>query len=120
MTKLNKIIFTFLLLFLKINSQIPSNKVINTCGKLGYDPPSGPEECKEKGEYCCFLHIQNTKTTTEELKFCVSSPSDIDIDDVKSEIQSYTGYKILQLSCNKGQIIKDSITVLLVLFFIFF
>ena len=121
MTKLNKIFFLFLLLSLKISNQLPTGKVINTCGKLGYDPPNSASDCVEKGEYCCFLRIQNTKDPNEaELKFCVSSPSDIDESDVKSEIEQYTGYQIKELKCNNSKIIKNSMAVLFILLFILF
>ena len=120
MTKLNKIFFLFLLLSLKISNQLPTGKVINTCGKLGYDPPGSASDCVEKDEYCCYLHIQNKQDTTEELKFCVSSPSDIDVDDVKSEIEQYTGYEIKELKCNNSKIIKNSMAVLFILLFILF
>ena len=136
MTKLNKIFFLFLLLSLKISNQLPTGKVINTCGKLGYDPPNSASDCVEKGEYCCFLRIQNTKDPTEgeiccfvslltpnnqqPIKFCVSSPSDIDESDVKSEIEKYTGYQINELKCNNSKIIKNSMAVLFILLFILF
>ena len=102
MTKLNKIFFLFLLLSLKISNQLPTGKVINTCGKLGYDPPSSASDCVEIGEYCCFLRIQNTKDPNEaELKFCVSSPSDIDESDVKSEIEKYKReIRLITINCD--------------------
>ena len=119
MTKINKFIFAFLLLFLKSN-QLPKGKVINTCGKLGYDPPNNAKECIEKDEYCCFVNLENTKDTNDKIAFCVSSPSDIDKDDVAKEIEQYTSYKIIELSCNNSQIIKNSLMVLFILFFILF
>ena len=119
MTKINKILFTFLLLFFKSN-QLPNGKVINTCGKLGYEQPTEAKDCIENQEYCCYVKLKNTENPNEEIKFCVSSPSDIDKDDVASEIERYTKYEILELSCNNSQIIKNSLMILLILFFILF
>ena len=89
---------SLLILFVLINSQVPDGKVINSCGKKGYDQPNDPSECKEKDTTCCFIWLEGTPKG--DMKFCFVSPSKISVDDVKAEIKEYTGFDIKQLDCN--------------------
>ena len=110
------LIFGFIVLVLKINCA-DVRKVVNTCSSLGYDQPSGPDQCKENGEICCYVEITNDKN--EDLKFCVSSPSDIEMDDVKVEIKDYTGYTLKSLKCNESQFLfHNYLKILALLIFI--
>ena len=121
MKKMNIALFTFLFLLIEINSQVPNGKVINTCGKLGYDQPSGKDDCYEKEEICCYVKIQDKENNKDPISFCVTSPKEIEIDDVKSEILEYTGFNILELACiNKGGFIKTSFEILLFIIFVIF
>ena len=116
----NEAILLFLFLFSKINCA-PA-KVLNTCGVIGYDQPANADKCKESGKICCYVEISKTEGgTTTTTKFCVSSPSDIEMDDVKDEIKEYTGFTLQSLKCNKGQfIIHNSLIILALLIFMLF
>ena len=114
---LNKLILSFIFLFFKIKCD--PRKVINTCGNIGYRQPSQSDECKENNQICCYVSLQEPDTGNT-VSFCVSSPSDIEIGDVKDEIKDYTGFTILDLKCNKSQYIYNSIMVSLLLIFILF
>ena len=46
-------IFILVILLIFVNNQVPSDKVINSCGIKGYDPPNKITDCAEEGEYCC-------------------------------------------------------------------
>ena len=46
----------------------------------------------------------------------MSSPSDIELDDVKDDIKKYTGYTLKQLKCNESQFIKNNILMIFALF----
>ena len=121
MKKMNIALFTFLFLLIEINSQVPQGKVINTCGQLGYEQPGGKEDCYEKEEICCYVQIQDKEKQNAPVSFCVTSPREIEIDDVKSEILDYTGFNILELACiNKGGFIKTSFEILLFIIFVIF
>ena len=106
MKELYKIIYVFILLNLVKNAE-----VINSCGKIGYDEPN-ENDCQEKGEYCCFVEIQ---INSETRKYCVTSPSEIEKDDVKDEIEKYTDGKLLRLKCNISHFINNSLIKLLIL-----
>ena len=113
------ILFIFLFFIPKIICDPATAKVINTCGKLDYAQPENSDECKEDGEMCCFVEI---KDATEFIadggvrRFCVSSPSDIVLDDVKEDIKRYTGYEISALKCNESQFIMNNILIIFALF----
>ena len=110
----NEAILLFLFLFSKINCA-PA-KVLNTCGVIGYDQPANADKCKESGKICCYVEISKTEGgTTTTTKFCVSSPSDIEKDDVEKEIKEYTGFTLEALKCNKGEFLYNS--MVLALFF---
>ncbi len=111
MRAINSIIFGFLF-------YMATSEVINTCGNIGYFEPTGPNQCIQSGEICCFVKI---KISNNEYKnFCASSPSNIEIDDVKDEIKNYTSYELVELSCNKALFPKNSIIIpLLILLMLF-
>ena len=48
--------------------------------------------------------------------FCVSSPSDIEFDDVKDDIKQYTGFTLKSLKCNESQFNKNNILMIFALF----
>ena len=110
-------LFVFLFFILKIISDDPvsADSVINTCGKLGYVQPANSDECKEDGEMCCYVEIKDSTSTGGVRKFCVSSPSDIELDDVKDDIKRYTGYEISALKCNESQFIMNNILIIFAL-----
>ena len=119
MASLKKIIFlTLFINLLDIVILTDPPEVINTCGNILGRQPSSAEECIEEGEICCYVSLITPDNTP--IKFCVSSPSDIDESDVKSEIEQYTGYEIKELKCNNSKIIKNSMAVLFILLFILF
>ena len=116
MKAIEKVIFVLLLIL--SNSQVPSDRSINSCGKKTYDPPESSSDCIEEGEICCFIHLTRTiGTETQEKKFCASTPSRISKQDIKVEIQDYTGFELTDLQCNNSKFIKNIIgSILLVLF----
>ena len=98
-----------------------SAQVINTCGKkgLGYNQPENSDDCIEEGQMCCFAEIKHSTDFHDDggvRKFCVSSPSDIELDDVKEDIKRYTGYEITALKCNESQFIMNNILIIFALF----
>ena len=105
----------FFISFLSMFSFITNTerKVINTCGNKENNQPTSAEDCIEEGEICCFVSI---KANNEIIKFCVSSPSDIEKDDVDDKIKEYTGFTIEELHCNKGQFINNYFLSLIFLF----
>ena len=109
------ILFIFLFFIPKIICDDPA-KVINTCGSLGYAQPRNSDDCKEDGEMCCFVEIKDSTSTGGVRRFCVSSPSDIELDDVKEDIKRYTGYEISALKCNESQFIMNNVLIILALF----
>ena len=115
MKLINVIILSFLLFL--INTQVPQGKVVNTCGLKEYREPENSSECKEEGEICCFVKIQGNFGTK---KFCVSTPSKIEKDEVKIEIKNYTSYELVELVCNKASIIKNGTIISLLIFLILF
>ena len=112
---LNKIIF--ILLFLSIKTQIPSGKVLNTCGKKNYDKPE-PSDCKQEGEICCYISIKTPSGENQE--FCHSSSYMIEKSDVDSDIKTYTGYEIIEIKCNKSIFIKNKFFAMILLISILF
>ena len=111
MKAMNFIIFSFV--FYMANSE-----VINTCSNIGYREPTGPNQCIQSGEICCFVRLKISDN--EYKRFCASSPSNIDINDVKDEIKNYTSYELVELSCNKALFTKNSIIIpLLILLMLF-
>ena len=111
-------LFVFLFFVPKIICQATADKVINTCGKLDYVQPENSDECKEDGEMCCFVEIKDSTFTDNNgvRRFCVSSPSDIELDDVKDDIKKYTGYEITVVKCNESQFIMNNILIIFALF----
>ena len=115
MKALTGVIFSLFLIL--VNNQVPSDKSINSCGFRGYDSPSSAEQCKEEGEVCCYIYL---KKGTDEKKFCASSPSRITKQDIKEEIEEYTGYTLEQITCNNSKYIKNILVSLLLALFIIF
>ena len=113
MREINKIFF--IIFFILLNDNVTA-EVINTCGKIGYNEPANSNECIEPNEVCCFVHLYKD---TNQKKFCVSSPSKIDIDDVKGNIFDYTGYELKELTCNNSSFINNSLILYLLILFIF-
>ena len=103
--------FSFLSLFSFITNT--GHKVINTCGNKENNQPTSAEDCIEEGEICCFVSI---KANNEIIKFCVSSPSDIEKEDVDDKIKEYTGFTVEELHCNKGKFISNYFSLLIFLF----
>ena len=114
MKEIYKIIFFFMLL----NFVRQDVEVINSCGKIGYGQPSVESECIEKGEYCCYVEIKISDTDTR--KYCVTSPSEIEIGDVKEEIEKYTEGELLKLKCNISHFINNSLIINLLILCLFF
>ena len=115
MKEIYKIIFFFMLLnFVRQEEK----EVINSCGKIGYGQPTDESECIEKGEYCCFMKIKISDTDTRS--YCVTSPSEIDIGDVKEEIEKYTDVELLKLKCNISHFINNSLIINLLILCLFF
>ena len=119
MESFNKLNFIFLFLLLKINCD-STKRVVNTCGNNGYKEPKEHADCKEEGQICCFVKIQEGDDTSKQTSFCVSSPSEIEKSDVESEIKDYTGFTLVDIYCNKIQYLNISMLVLLLSIFILF
>ena len=111
----------FILLLILVNNQVPTDKSVNSCGIKGYTPPTTASQCSEEGEVCCYVYLTKTiDTVTEEKRFCASSPSRISKQDIKEEIEEYTGYDLKELSCNNSKYIKNIIGSLLLVLFILY
>ena len=95
-----KIITQFILIILifYVINQVPHYKSINSCGKIGYDMPESFEDCKDPPEYCCFVHLVNSNNSDFK-KFCSITPSKIEKSDIEKDINSYTGYELVDLKC---------------------
>ena len=106
--------FILIFLFIYIQNQVPEGSVINSCGKLGYEMPKDNSECKEKNEYCCFVHLQNNKNTSQSKKFCATAPNNIRKDDIEKEIYTYTDYDLVELTCNNSQFLYFNMFFLLI------
>ena len=111
-----KTIFLLSFLLSNINCDDPP-KVLNTCGITNYQQPTSADECKEDGQMCCYVKIVKDSTTTA---FCVNSPSEIEKEDVKSEIKEYTGYTLEEIKCNKSKFLYNSMIALIMIIFILF
>jgi len=106
----------FLLSFLLSNIS-GTSQVLNTCGITDYRQPTSADECKEDGQMCCYVKIVKDSTPTA---FCVNSPSEIEKEDVKSEIKEYTGYTLEEIKCNKSKFLYNSMIALIMIIFILF
>ena len=106
----------FLLSFLLQNIS-GDPEVLNTCGITNYRRPNNADECKEDGQMCCYVHIVKG---SEDIAFCVNSPSEIEKDDVKSEIKEYTGYTLEEIKCNKSKFLYNSMIAMIMIIFILF
>ena len=114
MKVINAIVFFYLIIIIHNEEQ-----VINTCGKIGYDEPQNPNECQQKGEYCCYVHIEGESNGKQiNKKFCVTTASNIKINDVKSDIEKYTGLTLKELVCNNSHSIKVTFYLLFLIIFI--
>ncbi len=110
-----KLIFHVILflVFIYVNSQLPNNKTINGCGKIGYDQPEKDTDCQDSSEICCYVEVENKDATKS---FCAPAPEIINLDDVKTEIEQYTGFNVVKLKCfNFSEKIKFVIGNLLLL-----
>ena len=108
----------FLLSFLlPIISGSGTPAVLNTCGINDYSKPTSPDQCKEDGQMCCYVKIVKDSTETA---FCVNSPSEIEKEDVESEIKEYTGYTLEEIKCNKSKFLYNSMIALIMIIFILF
>ena len=107
----------FLLSFFLSNINFADMNVLNTCGITNYEQPSRPEQCKEDGQMCCYVKIVKDSTPTA---FCVNSPSEIEKEDVKSEIKEYTGFTLEEIKCNESQFLYNSMIASLMIIFILF
>ena len=65
---------------------------------------------------CCFVEIEDSTSTNGVRRFCVSSTSDIEFDDVKDDIKQYTGFTLKSLKCNESQFNKNNILMIFALF----
>ena len=113
----------FLLSFLLSNisgSGSGTPEVLNTCGINDYSQPGSADQCKEDGQMCCYVHLTKAGNTPSDIKFCVNSPSEIEKDDVKSEIKEYTGYTLEEIKCNKSKFLYNSMIALIMIIFILF
>ena len=104
MNVINEFILLFLLIF--VNNQVPSSKVINSCGKVGYEPPTKIDDCKQEGEYCCYVVLSKDGDTNKKT-FCAIAPSKIIKGDIEEDINKYTDYKLEQLECNNTKFINN-------------
>ena len=113
-------IFILIFFFIYVNNQVPSDKALNSCGKIkDYTPPS-KEDCVDdiKGEICCFVHLIHKNDEGKEKRFCAVAPSKIEQDDIGQKIEDYTDYKLKEISCMNSKYIKNG--SLFLLFFILF
>ena len=109
--------FTLILLLIFVNNQVPSNNVINSCGKIGYDKPTKASDCVEDGEYCCFVVLKKDSTTKE---FCATAPSKITKADIEEDIKKYTDYSLEKLDCNNSKFINNFNFIIFLSVFILF
>ena len=110
-----KIIKQFILVFIVfyVNNQVPPNKAINSCGKIGYDMPVSFDDCKDPPEFCCYVHLAKPDNSSDLIKFCAIAPSKIEKSDIDDDIKSYTGYELVELKCN-SKFLKLAIILLLI------
>ena len=107
----------FLLSFLLSNIS-GDPEVLNTCGINDYSQPGSADRCKEDGQMCCYVHLK--KADNSDIKFCVNSPSEIDKEDVESEIKEYTGFTLVEIKCNESHFLYNSMIASLMIIFILF
>ena len=118
MAYLKKIIFfTLFLNLLDLVILADTPQVINTCGNILGRQPSSAEECIEEGEICCYVSLLTPDN--QPIKFCVSSPSDIEKEDVEGKIKEYTGFTLVDIHCNRGSYISNYFSSLLFIFILF-
>ena len=110
----------FLLSFFLSNINFADMNVLNTCGNIGYNQPGSANDCKEDGQMCCYVHLTKAGNTPTDIKFCVNSPSEIDKEDVESEIKDYTGFTLEEIKCNESQFSYNSMIASLMIIFILF
>ena len=110
----------FLLSFLLSNINCDPPKVLNTCGITNYNQPASADQCKEDGQMCCYVHLTKAGNNPPDIKFCVNSPSEIDKEDVKSEIKDYTGFTLVEIKCNESQFLYNSMIASLMIIFMLF
>ena len=110
----------FLLSFFLSNINFADGNVLNTCGITNYQQPSSADQCKEDGQMCCFVHLTKADNSPTDIKFCVNSPSEIDKEDVVSEIKDYTGFTLVEIKCNESQFLYNSMIASLMIIFILF
>ena len=94
-----KLLFHILLIyfFAYVNTSVPPGKTVNGCGKMGYEEPQKTEDCKDDYEICCYISL---KIDEGSKRFCFPAPEKMELDDVKEEIETYTGYEVESLKCN--------------------
>lgn len=98
--------------------QIDPGTAINSCGKIGYVPPSTSEDCKPGGEHnlCCYIDIPS-----RSLKYCAYMPNTKLEDDVITEFKEIIGINNVNIICNSStKLALKLISSLLMLFFILF
>ena len=110
----------FLLSFFLSNINFADGNVLNTCGNIGYNQPGSANDCKEDGQMCCYVHLTKADEAPSGIKFCVNSPSEIDKEDVESEIKEYTGFTLVEIKCNESQFLYNSMIASLMIIFILF
>ena len=114
--KLIKQLIFLIILFIYINSQVPKDKAINSCGTvIGYAMPDNASQCKGNNEYCCFVRLRKDD---DEKRFCATAPSKIEKSDTENDINSLTDYTLLELTCNNSKFL--AIQMLFLLNFILF
>ena len=113
-------LITLVLIFTLINSQVPDDKVINSCGMRNYSMPDKADDCPSDYGYCCFIKMNVKDLSGKEIekRFCASSPSNIQLKDVKDDINDYTNSEIVEISCNDGLYVKFSLFLMLFLFYL--
>ena len=75
---------------------INADQVVNGCGKLNYEQPREPEQCRDSLEICCFVSL---KKDSDTINFCFPAPDKMELDDVKKEVEENTGYTVEKLTC---------------------
>ena len=109
--------FILFVLLILVNNQVPSDKVINSCGKTGYEEPDKVSDCVENGEYCCFVKLSKGNSIK---RFCATAPSKITKGDIEDDINKYTDYTLEQLECNNSKFINIFNFIMFLSLFILF
>ena len=99
-----------------VNTQIPSDQAINTCGKIGNDVPTHKSHCEDdkKGVNCCFVSVTNA-TDGYKMRYCAIIPGKLN-SNVKDEVKSILGASEVSIECNKGD--YHSLYLILVLLYV--